>query len=248
MPALRRLIINADDLGYDRGVDRGLLLAMRQGLVSSATLMVNSPHAAEAAEAARGLPVGLHLNLARWRPLSRAFPASLLSADGAFLEAQAAALPEGVVEEETRAQLQRTERLLGRRPTHLDVHKHLHRLPAILRAVAVVARAEGFPVRALDAEMRAFLAAEGVPTTGHFVGEAGAEAYWTLERFFVELAALGPGTTEWMCHPGEPPTEVVSGYALQRKVELDTFTAEKARAALASSGVVLTDYSSLAAR
>lgn len=247
MPAPRRLIINADDLGYDRAVDRGLLRAMRQGLVSSATLMVNSPHAAEAADAAQGLSVGLHLNLARWKPLSRAFPSSLLSADGAFLEAHAPALPEAVVEAETRAQLQHAERLLGRRPTHLDVHKHLQKHPAVLRAIAVVARAEGFPVRALDAEMRAFLAAEGVPTTGHFVGEAGAEAYWTLERFLFELAALGPGTTEWMCHPGEPPQEVASGYALQRKVELDTFTAERAFAALESSGVVLTDYSALAA-
>jgi predicted glycoside hydrolase/deacetylase ChbG (UPF0249 family) len=243
---LRRLIINADDLGYDPAVDAGLLRAMRQGLVSSATLMVNSPYSAEAARAARGLSVGLHLNLARWRPLTVGFSPSHLGADGAFAEAKAASLPEAVVEGEARAQLEHAAQLLGKRPTHLDVHKHLHRHQAILRAVAVVARAEGLPVRALDEEMRAFLRAQGVATPGHFVGEAGALAYWTQERFLTELAALKEGTTEWMCHPGEPPTQLVSGYSSQRRVELDTFTSEEAREALELSGVVLTDFAALA--
>lgn len=248
MRPVKRLIINADDLGYDEAVDRGLLRAMRTGLVSSATLMVNTPRSAEAAEAAGGLAVGLHLNLARWRPVSADFPPSLLSADGAFVEGRAASLPQEVVEKETRAQLACAERLLGRRPTHLDVHKHLHRHAAVLRGVAVVAKEQALPVRALDADMRAALRAHGVATPEHFVGEAGSEPYWTLDRFLSALAGLDAGTTEWMCHPGEPPTEVVSGYALQRRVELDTFTSQEARRALAQTGVVLADYSVLAQR
>ncbi|HXX29255.1 MAG TPA: ChbG/HpnK family deacetylase, partial [Myxococcaceae bacterium] len=49
---MRHLIINADDLGYDPAVDRGLLRAMREGVVSSATLMVNTAFSREAARAA----------------------------------------------------------------------------------------------------------------------------------------------------------------------------------------------------
>jgi chitin disaccharide deacetylase len=244
---VRQLIINADDLGYDPAVDRGLLRAMRKGLVSSATLMVNTPRSAEAAEAARGLAVGLHLNLARFRPLSPDFPKELLS-EGAFVEARAASLSSAVVQTETRAQLARAEQLLQRRPTHLDVHKHLHRHAAVLAGVAVVAREASLPVRAVDGEMRAALRALGVATTEHFVGEAGAEPYWTEARFLAALEALEPGLTEWMCHPGEPPSQVVSGYGRQRQVELLTFTSPEARAALERTDVVLCTFAALSNR
>ena len=40
----RRLIVNADDLGYDPAVSEGIVLAMRSGVVTSSTLMVNLPH------------------------------------------------------------------------------------------------------------------------------------------------------------------------------------------------------------
>jgi predicted glycoside hydrolase/deacetylase ChbG (UPF0249 family) len=242
---VRRLIINADDLGYDTAVDRGLLRAMREGVVSSATLMVNTPFSAAAAEAARGLAVGLHLNLARGHPVNPLFPPSLLSA-GAFLEGLSGTLPQEAVEAETRAQLALAEKLLGRRPTHLDVHKHLHRHAAVLAGVAAVAEEQGLPVRALDADMRAKLRGQGVATTEYFLGEAGTEAYWTLERFLSAVETLQAGITEMMCHPGEPPSQVVSGYSRQRLVELATFTSAEARIALERAGVVVEDYAALA--
>jgi predicted glycoside hydrolase/deacetylase ChbG (UPF0249 family) len=241
---MKQLIINADDLGYDPAVDRGLLRAMREGVVTSATLMVNTPFSREAAEAARGLAVGLHLNLARGPPVNAHFPAALLE-DGAFAEQRAATLPPAAVEEEARAQLELAERLLGRRPTHIDVHKHLHRYSSVLEGVALAARAAGLPVRALDGGMRAVLRTHAVATTDHFVGEAGSEAYWTLARFLTELATLDEGTTELMCHPGEPPSHVRSGYSTQRQVELETLTSRQAREALERAGVVLTDFRSL---
>jgi len=242
---VRRLIINADDLGYDPAVDRGLLRAMREGVVTSATLMVNTQFSGQAAYDARGLPVGLHLNLARGRPVSHRFPASLLD-DGAFSEPRASTLPADVVQDEARAQLARAGDLLGARPTHLDVHKHLHRFPDVLEGVARVARAAGLPVRSLDPAMRATLAAHGVPTPDHFVGEAGAEPYWTLPRFLDAVDALETGLTELMCHPGETPRTVRSGYAGQREVELATLVAPEARAALERAGVVLADFRTLA--
>src|SRR4051794_4235201 len=107
MPAAA-LIINADDLGYDPAVTRGILRAMHEGLVSSTTCMVNLPPSEEAARAARGLAVGLHLNLARGRPLSGAVPAALLQ-EGAFREEAAGLLPPEAVEAEAGAQLERLE-------------------------------------------------------------------------------------------------------------------------------------------
>ena len=241
----RRLIVNADDLGYDPAVSEGIVLAMRNGVVSSSTLMVNLPHSAHGAALARGLPIGLHLNLSRGSPLSVRFPESLLR-DGAFEETLAGSLPADVVAEEAAAQLARAEELLGAPPTHLDVHRHLHRSAAVLEGLSRVAAARGLPVRALDEGMRSVLRHSGVRTTDHFVGEAGGEAYWTEQRFADTVAALDEGVTELMCHPGYPPRETRTSYALQRAVELATVTSAAARKALQEAGVTLVSFADLA--
>ena len=67
---MRYLIVNADDFGYTEGVNRGILDAHDEGIVTSASLMVERPAAAEAAAHARerpGFGVGLHVELRSWR-------------------------------------------------------------------------------------------------------------------------------------------------------------------------------------
>lgn len=242
----RSLIVNADDLGYDPKVSEGLLRAMREGVVTSATLMVNTPYSRAAAQAATGLAIGLHLNLARHAPLWGGFPQSLLTR-GELDETRAAELPAEVVAAETRAQLDAARALLGRAPTHLDVHTHLHRHPAILEGLAAVAGERGLPVRSIDSGMREALRARGVSTPDHFIGDAGAAAYWTLDQLLASLAALEPGLTELMCHPGLSPSQVRSGYAAQREVELATFLHPSAREALDRASVRLATFDALAA-
>lgn len=240
MPAL--LIVNADDLGYDPAVTRGILEAAKQGIVSSTTLMVNTPFSEEAASLAGGLSVGLHLNLSRWSPAWARFPPELLQA-GLFSEARAKELPAEVVEEETWAQLERLEALRGQPATHLDVHKHLHRHPGVLEGVASAARRRGLPVRSIDRAMRARLRGLGVATPDHFLGEAGAEPCWTLERLCQALESLPEaGVVELMCHPGYSPSSVSSGYSSQREVELEALTHPRARALVERLGIELVDY------
>jgi len=135
----RVLIINADDLGYDPAVTRGILRSMREGVVSSATFMVNTPYSEEAARQAQGLSLGLHLNLARGEPVSPGFPKEFLD-NGAFSEPRASTLPVEAVEAEARAQLERMAALLGRPATHVDVHKHLHLHPNVLAGLSRAAR------------------------------------------------------------------------------------------------------------
>jgi predicted glycoside hydrolase/deacetylase ChbG (UPF0249 family) len=239
----RALIINADDLGYDPAVTRGILRAMREGVVSSATFMVNTPYSEAAAREARGLSIGLHFNLARGTPVWSGFPRALLGDDGGLVEARAAVLPPDVVEAEAFAQLARLAGLLGRPATHVDVHKHLHRHPHVLEGLARAARAAGLPVRSIDAEMRRALQAQGVATNAHFIGDAGAEAYWTLERLESHLASLpADGVIELMCHPGYRPEALKSGYSTQREVELDTFLHPRARELLARAGLAPADF------
>jgi hopanoid biosynthesis associated protein HpnK len=62
----RRLVVNADDFGRSQSINQAVIRAHREGILTSASLMVNEPHAGEAVALARenpGLGVGLHLAL-----------------------------------------------------------------------------------------------------------------------------------------------------------------------------------------
>ena len=65
-PPVRRLIVNADDFGLSGSVNAAVVRAHREGILTTASLMVNEPAAAEAVRLARAHPklgVGLHLAL-----------------------------------------------------------------------------------------------------------------------------------------------------------------------------------------
>ncbi|MBL8935560.1 MAG: ChbG/HpnK family deacetylase [Archangium sp.] len=233
---MRRVILNADDFGYDPAVSRGIEQAMRDGVVSSTTMMVNTPHSEEAATRAKGLSIGLHLNLARWRSVSRP--------SHEFVESQAHALEAAFVEAETLAQLDRLQALVGRAATHIDVHKHLHTVPAVLGGLARAAKARGLAVRSIDAPMRQALHELGVRTNDVFIGDAGKSAWWTKEQFAQVVQSLpAEGVVELMCHPGFAPSQVTSGYSAQREVELATFCARESKALLEARGVMFEPWS-----
>lgn len=151
---MKRLIVNADDFGLCASVNRGVLEAHRDGIVTSATLLANAPGFEEAvalARLARGLGVGVHLNLTRGPALTRpAAVPSLVRGDGLFAHTprtlalailrRRVALDE--VRREWEAQIARV-RDAGITPTHLDSEKHVHLHPALLRVAIGLARAHG---------------------------------------------------------------------------------------------------------
>src|SRR5471032_1903909 len=65
-PEKRRLIVNADDFGLSRSVNEAVISAHREGILTTASLMVNEPGFDEAVKLAGENPrlgVGLHLTL-----------------------------------------------------------------------------------------------------------------------------------------------------------------------------------------
>ena len=220
-PDPKRLVVNADDLGYDPEIDRGILDAHARGVVTSATAMVDTPFAPAALrEAPATLGVGLHAVL-----------------DPALTQDQA--------EAELLRQIGRFAELRGAPPTHLDSHKHHHARPDLLAAFAVVAAAQGLPVRAIDAQMRALLRARGVRTTDHFLGDADLRPCWTPERLLSAAGALQPGSTELMCHPGYAPSHARTSFGVEREVELRAVCDPTIRQALQRAGVALVTFGDL---
>jgi predicted glycoside hydrolase/deacetylase ChbG (UPF0249 family) len=220
---VRLLVVNADDLGYDPEIDRGILEAHARGIVTSATAMVGTPFSADALRAAPGsLGIGLH----------------------AVLEP---GMAPGEVERALREQLERFERLRGAPPTHLDSHKHLHAAPAALERFLAVARERGLPIRAIDAAMRDRARAAGVVAVDHFLGDAGLRPAWTAERLRAAIEGLGEGTTEVMAHPGHRPSHARTSFGVEREVELAALCAPGVRAAVERAGARLCDYAAVSA-
>ncbi len=139
---MRRLIINADDLGVNSARTHGIFQCFEFGIVTSATVLCNGSGAAQAAKHARekDLPTGLHLNLTDGQPVSDPdhVPSLLQSTAGEFRsrELQRRALDEGQiepvhVEREIRAQIEWFLDHHGA-PTHVDSHHAIHTHPFIV--------------------------------------------------------------------------------------------------------------------
>lgn len=160
------LIINGDDFGYSEAVNRAIVQAHREGVLTSASLMVNERAAGQAVELAKANPrlaVGLHLVLVLGRA---ALPHSELThitgADGNFTNSpfqaglnyyfSAAARRE--LRREMRAQFARFA-ATGLRFSHVDGHTHLHQHPVIFDELIKLCEEFGVRrVRVVKGEMR----------------------------------------------------------------------------------------------
>lgn len=140
---MKRLIINADDFGLSPGVNRGIVSAFRDGVLTSTTMLVNLGAFADATRLAREhpeLPVGIHLSLLWGRPVSPpAEVPSLVDRDGRFPDTLgrlgARYLLGRLSREQVTLEFRNQVRAFletGLRPTHVDTHKHIHCLSGIL--------------------------------------------------------------------------------------------------------------------
>jgi len=235
----RRLIVNADDLGRSRGVNRGVLLAHKNGIVTSTTLMANADAAEDAAGLARDqkrLGIGVHLVLTYGKPLSPsgAVP-SLVREDGSFPPRPHLVRGKFRGEEvlaEFRRQIDHVAKLLGRAPTHLDTHHFVQDEPEVLWAFTTVAKERALPVRNQSRAQRDSFRKSGLRTPDQFVRDFYGKEAVTTTSLLALLGRIAEGTSELMCHPAEVDEDLLtSSYARERRVELATLTSAEIIAA-----------------
>lgn len=145
-PPPRRLIVNADDFGRSPAINAAVLRAHRDGILTTASLMVNEPAVAEAVALARACPrlgVGLHLTLVCGRAAVPATaPPSLADAAGQLPAHPVQAGWRFFFRRDLRAALRREIAAqfeafarTGLPPDHVNGHLHLHLHPAVLPLV-----------------------------------------------------------------------------------------------------------------
>lgn len=145
-PGQTRIIVNADDFGRSEVVNDAVIRCLRDGLISSATIMANGESWEEACRATSAFPnasFGVHLNLTDYEPVSgTAGLESYLNSFGQFsghFRHGARSRDAVRVSEEWSAQVQRIMDA-GVRVSHLDSHHHSHTVPGAFRALKIVQR------------------------------------------------------------------------------------------------------------
>ncbi len=235
-PTDRHLIVNSDDFGLSEGINRGIIRAHTEGILTSTSLMVRQPAAPQAASLAKACPslsIGLHLDLAEWvfRNAEWCLKYQVIPTDDAR-----------AVTAEIASQIQSFRRLLGRSPTHLDSHQHLHRNEPVRAAALAAAQKLGVPLRECS---------DTVHFCGDFYGQTGeGEPYpegISLENLLRIFTELKPGWTEVSCHVGDDDS-LDSVYRDERKIELDVLCNPQVRAAIASQNIQLRSFADVAAQ
>ncbi len=261
---VRKLVVNADDFGFTRDVNQGIVEAHQHGILTATTLMATGPAFENAVQLARENPkldIGCHLVLVGEPPFPLTVPQLIFAVARKRLR----------IYEELAAQVRRILDA-GLHPTHLDTHKHTHLLPPVLDAVARISeefkipwvrRPFDFPLtpegvstakRATSKAMGAMrghsarvLARHGCRSTDHFAGFQ-ITGHYDAASLAKVLRELPAGSTEFMCHPGLLGEELRGARTRlkeSREAELRALTSPEVRASIEECGIQLVSYREL---
>jgi predicted glycoside hydrolase/deacetylase ChbG (UPF0249 family) len=227
---MRFLIVNADDFGLSRGVNRGVIRAHERGIVTSATLMVCAPAVEEAASYARSHPrldLGLHLDLGEWayRDGEWAVNYQVIQIDDT-----------AAVDAEVGRQLAKFRRLIGRDPSHIDSHQHAHKANTVRPVACHAANSLGIPLRMFQEDIRYEGTFYGQTPEGHPRFDA-----ISADSLAASLDSLPVGWTELSCHPGLDH-DSLSSYNIEREIETESLCDPRIRMHLQRCGIQLKTF------
>jgi predicted glycoside hydrolase/deacetylase ChbG (UPF0249 family) len=246
-----KLVFNADDFGSHPTISRGIIQAIKRGVVRSTTVMANmvDDESLSALAALSQVSVGVHLNLTKGKPLTSLNPRYLEG--GKFSRAKmyfpegAPLLRERVIRAEFEAQVGRLADA-GIAITHLDSHQNIHSFVNVLDVAADIALERGLAMRTLSPAMSAYLDWKGVRHPAMLIsGFFGKNNIGEVQLLSLLNSVRGKdGIMEVMCHPGLTaglPREHTEYYE-EREQELTALCSSGLKAWLEDNSVHLADY------
>lgn len=228
-----KVIMNADDFGFSKGVNLGILEGFQHGIISSTSLMVNMPGFDHAISLMKQFPellkVGLHLvtsvEYAVTGPLS-----TLTDETGHFYHDEhiIANCHLEELKKEYEGQLQKFL-ATGLQPDHLDFH-WCH-TPVQVQAAIYLAQKYHLPMRAGDKEIEKICEAAGVAYAPNHISDFynQAERHADVETMLGLLAKhleAGDSMIEFAVHPAYVDADLLrlSSYNVQRAWEFKVLT------------------------
>lgn len=271
----RKLIVSGDDLGIHEAINRGVLEAHEEGIVTSASIVPCGrafDHACRLVEKRKKLGIGVHLTLVEERPLLGPDVLKTLAPKGRlpksyqqlFFGLVKGRIHTEEIELELDAQIQRVLKA-GLTVTHFDSHQHTHFFPQIRKTLFRLT--EHYGIRGVRAARRVvpsrtkfsvFLAplAKGVQRAARSRGIATPDTMWllspsgqtTARDLIAGIPKLPDGVTELVVHPGVDQRVLEREYptwGFKWQQELAAIKATDVRDMLTRHNVQLARYSEL---
>ena len=207
---MKYLIVNADDFGYSPGVNRGIIKAHQEGIVTSTSVMVHAIAADEAKSLAwyPKLAIGLHFVPNEGTPVA----------------------------DELQRQVDKFIGIVGKKPSHIDIHKVQEEDINLKDAVNIYAQANDIPARYSGAAK--FINSFFGP---HANGDV------SVDKLKESLSEATEPYNELMCHVGFADEYLLthSSYNTLRENELESICDISIKEFIEEMGLTLTNWDSI---
>lgn len=246
---MKHLIVNGDDFGLTKGVNKGIVESYENGILRSTSIMCNMPYANEAyqiKEICPELGFGIHITLDAGKPLSGPEKVNtLIDEKGYFKRDFQHSLDEADIDQiriEIEEQIKKAFSL-GVPITHMDSHHGVQSHSKVMEVFIDMAIKYGLPVRSTPLDKEVILKA-GVKTIDNFVYTFYDEGIKKENLLFI-LEKLESGVTEIMTHPAYVDDELmrVSSYNIKREIERKILTDPDVVQFVKDNNIVLVSYS-----
>lgn len=208
------LIVNADDFGMSPGISRGILHCLKNGIVSSTSVMVDNPYLYDTKELIKKnsqVDWGVHVTIGK----SRISIKNIAS--------------------ETERQLRVFYNVFKIKPSHIDFHKGFKFNKKIYFALRMFAKKVDISFRYDNQHF--------IETRYHGVHENKPSIDSISTDHLIEcLKDVRSGVTELICHPGWTSNRLTDPYRIQRNKEVEVLTSQRIKSEIRRRKIKLVTY------
>lgn len=250
-----KIVFNADDFGYSRAVNFGIIDSFKFGVVRSTSILVNTPGFEHAVKLyhenmSDGLGVGIHLNLMMGKPVSAMKLETLTDANGNFykfalFDSNKDYFDKNEIETEFEAQIERAM-AAGIRLTHIDSHYGIHMQNPIFEVAVKIAQKHDLPLRMVDANRNNPIS-KGTKTSDKFTGGFFAQNATFDYIYNYVNTHTQYDNCEILCRPAYVDLTLYNGtkYAVNRINEIEVLCDPQLKQFLLSNGHQIVNYGEL---
>ncbi|NLK63299.1 MAG: ChbG/HpnK family deacetylase [Fusobacteria bacterium] len=222
-----KIIINADDLGYNEEINRGIYESYTKGIVSSTTIMTNMPgfdNAVKLFKNAKDISIGIHFNLTKGVPIGKNY----IDITNKYREFKSKEEIGSIIDlneviDELNLQLKKFIDSFNYLPSHIDSHHHIHTMDKFKQIFFNFAKKNNLPIR-INSEMHKLEASlQNIKTPDVLITDFFNNPSIEVFKKYINKYKNRESIIEFMVHPGYVTDDLIknSTYSYMREKELE---------------------------
>lgn len=243
-----KAIINADDFGFSKAVNYGILEAMKNGVITSASLMTNMPgfnHAIELMKEHPEINVGIHLVTTVGYSISKDLPTLTDENNHFYHDSELVAKCD--IEELRREYQAQMDTFLatGLTPDHIDFHYCFS--PVQIQVQIELAKKYNLPVRSHNKEDEILFEGNQITCSKNYQSDFYDQGVSVENLKNILLSNLDKDSIEIMSHPAFIDQTLLdnTSYAMQRIKEFEILTSREINDFIKDNNIDLISFKDL---